>query len=118
MRTAILVAYVSLALGCKSSTHSMPPAPDMAIAPTPMLLRACADAIADVYTAPAGLPAFDASHRGDVIRCGFDKYIPAAQLNAQMNAYGYIGAPLPSGAWLFRLAYRTERIPPAGSSVT
>ena len=114
MRNVFCLAYVLLAFGCKSSSPVMPP--DMAMRPTPTLLQACRDAVADVYSAPAGLPPFDASHRGDVVRCGFDKYIPAATLNAQMSAYGYLGAPLPSGAWLFRLAYRTERIAPAGSS--
>jgi hypothetical protein len=88
----------------------------MATPPPPTLLQACTDAIADVYTLPANLPAFDASHRGDVIRCAYDRYLSAADINAAMTAYGYLGPTLPSGAWLFRIAYRTERIAPTGST--
>ncbi|MCU1278297.1 MAG: Triacylglycerol lipase precursor [bacterium] len=90
---------------------AMTPAP-----PPPALLQACTDAIADVYTLPTGLPAFDLSHRGDVIRCGFDRYLSPAQINAAMTSYGYKGPTLPSGAWLFRYAYRTQRIAAAGST--
>lgn len=87
----------------------------MAPPPPPMLLQACSDAVADVYTLPANLPTFDSSHRGDVIRCAYDRYLSAADINTAMTGYGYLGPALPSGLWLFRIAYRTERIAPAGS---
>ena len=51
-----------------------------------------------------------------MIRCGYDRYLSAAAINAAMTSYGYQGPPLPSGAWLFRIAYRTERIAPAGAT--
>ncbi len=87
----------------------------MATPAPPTLLQACTDSVNDVYTLPANLPAFDATHRGDVIRCAYDRYLSASEINAQMTAMGYTGPTLPSGAWLFRVAYRTERIAPAGS---
>ncbi|MCU1277472.1 MAG: Triacylglycerol lipase precursor [bacterium] len=88
----------------------------MATPAPPALLQACTDALADVYTLPANLPAYDSSHRGDVIRCSYDRYLSAAAINAKMTAYGYTGPTLPSGAWLFRVAYRTERISADGST--
>jgi hypothetical protein len=116
MKVGFVLAGTLLVLGCGGSSNQTPA--DMATPPPPppALLQACTDAIADVYTLPSGLPAFDASHRGDVIRCGYDRYLSAADINAKMTAYGYLGPTLPSGAWLFRIAYRTERIAPAGST--
>ncbi|MDB4964913.1 MAG: Triacylglycerol lipase precursor [Myxococcales bacterium] len=117
MRILRTLSWALLVLGCSNSPATSPP--DMAMLPPPpppALLQACTDAIADVYTLPAGLPAYDSTHRGDVIRCAYDKYLSAAEINKQMSAYGYTGATLPSGAWLFRIAYRTERIAAAGGT--
>ena len=113
--SAVLLSLTTLA-GCGGSSATMPA--DMATPPPPppALLLSCSDAIADVYTAPADLPPYDRSLRGDVIRCGYDKYLSAAAINAAMTSYGYQGPPLPSGAWLFRIAYRTERITPVGAT--
>src|SRR5438270_3399257 len=117
MRNSFAFVLAIAAAGCGGSPSTPAPS-DMATPPPPppALLQACTDAIADVYTLPAGLPAFDASHRGDVIRCAYDRYLSASDINTAMTAYGYLGPTLPSGAWLFRFAYRTERIAPAGST--
>ncbi len=114
LRTLAFVPMLML-LGCGGSSPGAP-ADMTAPSPPPALLLACSDAVADVYTAPSSLPPFDASHRGDVIRCAYDRFLSAAAINAAMTAYGYQGPPLPSGAWLFRIAYRTERIAPAGAT--
>ena len=82
---------------------------DFAIAPL-TLLQACTDSIADVYTLPAGLPPYDATHRGDVVRCALDQRMGSDKLNAQATALGYTGPALPSGATIYRITYRTERI--------
>ncbi|MGZ3406064.1 MAG: lipase family protein [Polyangia bacterium] len=109
-------AYLLAVVGCSGSSPNMPA--DMATPPPPppTLLQACTDSMPDVYVLPSNLPAYDSSHRGDVIRCGYDRYLSATEINTQMSAYGYKGPPLPSGAWLFRIAYRTERIAPTGST--
>ena len=83
--------------------------------PAPQLAMACKDAITDVYTLPSGLPAYDSSHRGDVIRCAPDVYLSADQVNALLPAYQYKGAKAKSGFWTYRIAFRTERVVPDGS---
>jgi hypothetical protein len=85
----------------------MSPPPDMAPSP---LARACSDAISAIYTAPDGLPAWDETHRGDVVRCAPDRVLTAAQLNTAVQGLGYQGPPLPSGATVYRVTYRTERL--------
>lgn len=114
MRSVFATIFGVTLCGCGGGSTKAPP--DMAPPPPPLLLQACSDAIADVYTLPANLPAYDASHRGDVVRCAYDRYLPSSVINTRMTAYGYTGPTLPSGAWLFRIAYRTERIMPVGGT--
>jgi pimeloyl-ACP methyl ester carboxylesterase len=81
--------------------------------PPPTLMMACNDTVASVYTLPTGLPAYDSSHRGDVVRCAYDRYFSAAQLTSGARALGFTGPAATTGAWQFRIAYRTERVTPA-----
>lgn len=88
-------------------------APDM-LGPPPDLAMPCADAVADVYTLPASLPAMDDSHRGDVFRCAKSEALSRSKIDAQIVAYnvGFTGTttvPSVSGFWSFRIAYRSER---------
>lgn len=115
MKISLAFASLLAVAGCGGSSPAMPPDMGPPPPPPPALLVGCTDAVADVYTLPANLPAYDSSHRGDVIRCAYDRYLSAAAINTAMTAYGYQGPTLPSGAWLFRIAYRTERIAPTGS---
>jgi pimeloyl-ACP methyl ester carboxylesterase len=57
----------------------------------------------------SGLPAYDATHRGDVFHCSRDRWLDAAALDADARADGYTGPTLASGATVLRIAYRTER---------
>jgi pimeloyl-ACP methyl ester carboxylesterase len=107
--TALLLA------GCSGSSHpamNVPAPPDMEPPVIPLAL-ACNDSIADVYTAPAGLQPYDPSQRGAVVRCALDHRMGPEDLNRQAIALGYQGPPLKSGATVYRIAYRTERIVPA-----
>jgi pimeloyl-ACP methyl ester carboxylesterase len=105
MRKLIFGCALSVA-ACGSNNNNAPP-------PPPMLAMACSEKVADLDTLPAGLPAYDSSHRGDVIHCAFDKYISAAEIAKATKALNYAGPAPVSGAWLFHIAYRTERIKPA-----
>jgi len=70
---------------------------------------ACNDAIADVYVTPH-LPPFDASHRGDVVRCALDAYLTSSAIDARIAAAAVVGAtPAVTGAVTYRIAYRTTR---------
>jgi hypothetical protein len=55
------------------------------------------------------LPAFDPSHRGDVVHCAFDRTLTRDQINTAATNDGYTGPPLMSGSRVYRIAYRTTR---------
>ena len=91
-----------------------PDAPVETLGAAPELARACADALNDVYVLPAGLPAMDDTHRGDVFRCATTESLSAYKVNKQIDAYntGYTQAAAgkaTSGFWSFRIAYRSQR---------
>jgi pimeloyl-ACP methyl ester carboxylesterase len=82
-----------------------------AAAPVVTLAVPCTDTAESLYVGvPSGLPAYDASHRGDVFRCAPDRWISATELDAVARANGYAGPALTSGATVFRIVYRTERV--------
>jgi hypothetical protein len=107
--TGLLVLFSVAGCGNKGGGGS---SPDMGSPPPPSLAMSCKDALGDVYTLPAGLPAYDGTHRGDVIRCAPVGYLSAAQVTALLGKYAYKGAAAKSGFWMWKLAFRTERIPP------
>jgi len=91
-----------------------PDAPVETLGTAPELAMACADTAATVYQLPAGLPAMDNTHRGDVFRCATAESLSAYKVNAQINAYntGYpnaVAGKATSGFWSFRIAYRSQR---------
>ncbi|HEY2747159.1 MAG TPA: lipase family protein [Polyangia bacterium] len=107
-----------LVLGCGNNSHDT--TMDMATAtlgPAPPLAIACADASADVYSLPAGLPTMDPSHRGDVFHCAVAESLTADKVSANSAAYGSTTANAVSGFWSYRVAYRTLRnTPDAGGT--
>ncbi|HXU74117.1 MAG TPA: alpha/beta fold hydrolase [Polyangia bacterium] len=112
MRILVPLLVCSSVLGCHSAS-STGISSDMAM-PTslgapPSLAMACSDLPADVYTLPTSLPAMDASHRGDVVRCSPSESLTADWANTQATAMGYPGPSLPSGFWTWRIAYRSLR---------
>ena len=116
MRISILACLACLA-ACGSNNESgddLSATADLSHAPDPLAMS-CDDAIADVYTLPSSLPAFDPSHRGDVFRCAFDRALTAAQINAEITAIGYVGPPVENDVNVYRVAYRTTRAAGAGA---
>ncbi len=71
---------------------------------------ACADAFDALYTRPESLPAFGPTQRGDIVRCSFDKAYSASEMQGAAYALGYRGPELPSGAKVYRIVYRTQRV--------
>src|SRR5438874_10800934 len=100
---SLILAFVPLcALGCGNGSNNASPDMGMAprtLGPAPALAVACADKLADVYTLPAGLPAMDMSHRGDVFHCAVSESLTAAKVNAQLVAYKSTAANVTSGFW-------------------
>jgi pimeloyl-ACP methyl ester carboxylesterase len=106
-------------LGCGDDSAAPPDAappdaPVETLGTAPDLAMACSDTAAAVYQLPAGLPAMDNSHRGDVFHCATTESLSAYKVNAQINAYnmGYstaVAGHATSGFWSFRIAYRSMR---------
>ena len=77
---------------------------------------ACTDALATFYNTPMGLPAFDPTHRGDIVRCMYSGHYSALVINGFLTEFatlfppGYSGPALTSGATVYRIAYRTQRV--------
>jgi hypothetical protein len=107
-----------LTIGCsdKKNGNDMPDMAMPTLGPAPALAIACTDTLDDVYKLPAGLPAMDDTHRGDVFRCAPSESMTATQVNAKLKEYKYGGASVNSGFWSWRVAYRTERIKPASGN--
>src|SRR6266700_2900549 len=87
-----LLAPLLIVLGCNDdSGKTADLGVDMAHAVDPLAIL-CTDTIDDVYKLPTtALPAFDASRRGDIFRCAFDRALTAAQVNATLTALQYTG---------------------------
>src|SRR5205823_4371792 len=70
----------------------------------------CTDALSDVLVAPTSLPAFDLSHRGDVVRCAYDRALASADVDALATKLAFkTTAPAAGGVKMWRIAYRTTR---------
>ena len=109
MRSA--TRWCVLVLGMSGCSGSMTPVPPTPVAPmAPALAISCSDSIDQIYAMPSGLPAFDASHRGDVASCAVDQHLSAQALRDASVAFGYTGNALTEGAFGYRIAYRTERL--------
>ncbi|MFI5299840.1 MAG: alpha/beta hydrolase family protein [Polyangiales bacterium] len=69
----------------------------------------CLDALTDVYVRPAGLPTYDPSHRGDVVRCALDTLLDTTTVQSQLTGKSLLDVPVTTAVQLVRIAYRTER---------
>lgn len=81
------------------------PAPTGAILP----VVTCADSLTDVYVTPSGLPAYDPTERGDIVRCGLDTLLATTDVQSQLTGKSLLDVPVTTGIQLVRIAYRTER---------
>jgi pimeloyl-ACP methyl ester carboxylesterase len=111
MKFLVCLVATTAAAGCGAASNG-----------PPKLLVACSDrdpgtyGTSDFYTLPQDLPAFDASHRGDVFKCdNLDSFAPA-DVNALLADSDYTGAPVTAPFTTYRIAYRTERATPADAT--
>jgi len=70
----------------------------------------CNDVAEGFYNQPQGLPAFDASRRGDVIRCGHARDVSIAEIDAWLAKMQFVGVRTSSNVRVYRIAFRTERL--------
>jgi pimeloyl-ACP methyl ester carboxylesterase len=102
----LMLAPLLVLVGCGNQVAATDGGPDPMASP---LAIACTDATGDLFTLPAGMPAFDPTHRGDVFRCAFDTHVSAADANTALEALGYVGPPVTRSMEVYRIAYVTQR---------
>jgi acetyl esterase/lipase len=90
-----------------SATDSAAPADSSATGSIPTLAIPCTDVPSDVYITPAGLPPFDSTQRGAVVRCAPVGTATATDVAAKIA--GDPGVTVTSGYRAVAIAYRTER---------
>jgi hypothetical protein len=73
------------------------------------LKRACNDKLEDVYKLPKQLGSYDASKRGDIVRCATGRRVETAEISQLMSRLGFAGVTPQYAAQLLRISYRTER---------
>lgn len=111
------LSLLALAFGCGGSTVANSDGgdgggggPDLSGPPALKLAAPCTDTVEDVYKLPPGLPPFDTSRRGEVVRCAIDRTLSLEQIKAALEKNGYSGAMPTTGVTVHRIAYRTERV--------
>ena len=69
----------------------------------------CADSLDDVYVTPGGMPAWDETVLGDVVRCAPDEVLSVAEVHDRLLDAGIDDVVPFSGASVYRIGYRTTR---------
>ncbi len=103
---AAVTAAAALASGVMTAGEAMP---IRGPAPLPELTIGCTDTVEDVYVTPDGLPPWDPSVLGDVVRCAVGNEISVAEVDQRLTAAGVVGVTPVSGAKTYYLGYRTTR---------
>ena len=70
----------------------------------------CRDSIDSVYAVPSVVPPYDASHRGDVVRCATDRTLSVEEIETRLASDGFIDTEVRGAVRVYRVAYRTERL--------
>ena len=105
----------------QDATHDTQP--DAGPAPALAVVTPCGDAVDDVYTTPADLPAWDPAAapelHGALVRCAADGVLSVAQVGTRLAVQGITLVP-ERGVRRYRVAYRTERadgVPVVGTAL-
>jgi hypothetical protein len=109
-RALVLLGVIA---GCNAPASQATP-PDLG--QVDPLALSCTDSLDDVYQLPPDLPAWDASQRGDVFRCAFERKLSADDVNQAIVSYGYLGPAVANDVDVYRIAYRTERSTPVSGT--
>jgi len=109
MRTSIRAACLALATLAGGCGQASEPAPAKIVHESPFALE-CRDSVEGFYDRPASLPTFDASRRGDVVRCGHARDVSAAEIDAWLARARFAGVQATTSVRVYRIAFRTERL--------
>lgn len=71
----------------------------------PKLAVACADALDGIYGDPGALP----TAKGAIVKCARDAHLTVADVQAKLDAVGYKGGKATSGAYSYRVVFRSNR---------
>ncbi len=102
---AVAIAVAAIASGAATGA-----APLSGRGPSlPELTIDCTDTVDDVYVTPNGLPPWDPSVLGDIVRCAVGSVMSVAEVDQRLQAADVVGVTPLSGAKTYYLAYRTTR---------
>jgi pimeloyl-ACP methyl ester carboxylesterase len=106
MRILILACVPVVVLGCGDHDGGGMDASADLMQPVGIAMEAaCTDTIDSIYAAPGTLP----SEPGAIIRCAKDKDLTRAELQAALDADGFLPRAVDGGAHSYRVLYKTER---------
>jgi pimeloyl-ACP methyl ester carboxylesterase len=95
--------------GCSSPVTELP---GSGVEPIPLTLAAaCTDSVESVYVEPTDLDPFDASQRGEIVRCAVDRPLSVEQIEQTLSDANVLDADVKSSVRVYRIRYRTERLP-------
>lgn len=69
----------------------------------------CTDALDDVYLGATPPSPWDASHRGDIVKCAYDRLVTAAEMNTYAAAVQFPPLGAMTDVHKLRISYWTER---------
>jgi pimeloyl-ACP methyl ester carboxylesterase len=95
---------------CASATDAPAPAPDGGSMSPVELSVACKDSVDAVYEPVTALPSYDASHRGDVVRCAANGKLSVSDVEGILKRSQFVDVDVKSAVKVYRIAYRTERL--------
>jgi pimeloyl-ACP methyl ester carboxylesterase len=78
--------------------------------PSLTLSAACTDSSDAVYMPVTGLAKYNATRRGEVVRCAFDRNLSRDELTTALEDAGYADVTVKSSVRVYRVAYRTDRL--------
>lgn len=93
--------------------------PDDKAAILAMLSNPCTDALSTIYDDAAPFAIWDPSHRGEVVRCAYDRLIPKSEMTAHFAKTMFADPGIYTDVHKFRITYWTERdatVPMIGSA--
>jgi len=108
-QSATIARTVAVSTGLSIALGVAPEAAKSQGPPLPAIDVECIDAINDVYVTPSGLPPWNPSVLGNVVRCAVGIDLTVAEVADRLGSAGVEGVTPTSGVATYYIAYRTTR---------